>query len=213
MAAHPRSLAPPDEAQNSDNLTVSNLSLHPGILAPYVFPSGPRKLQPATVSISLGLTPGFSSAADRDALDQNTIHYGNLAKAVRSLPPDGNGEGLTLREIVEGVERTVDEMAAREDGSRRVGRCEVGVWVPKASPAGEGVRVRSERDVGRLGRRVGWRFEGVRVMVLIGVNAVERTARQVLEVGLEVWSHEGLDRDAEAFGLETEMVEVCLVLL
>lgn len=191
-------------AQNVDRLSISNLHLDNGILAPYVF--GERKQQPATVSISLDLSQGFSSAASTDALDQNTVHYGNLAKAVRDKRPGGQ----TLENLIDWIEGAVDRMGERKDGSSRVGRCMVSVRLPKASMAGECVEVTSER-IGRGGRVVKVGFEGVRIMVLIGVNAVERTAKQALEVDLEISCRgdEALREDVKAFGLEREVIGVC----
>lgn len=138
------------------------------------------------------------------------MHYGNLAKAVRD---ERRSEAETLKACVERVEGVVEGMAERRDGGWRVGRCGVEVLLGKASATGTGVRVGSEGVVGRDGREVRVRFEGCRVMVLIGVNAIERTARQRLEVDLEVRcaGREALGRDVEAFGLEREMVEVCLL--
>ena len=190
--------------QNHDSLHLRSLSLPTGLVAPYTFP-GSSKLQPATLTLTLNLDRGFSSAAQSDALDQNTIHYGNLAKAVREWKSDG-GDGV--RECVDHVESVVDRLARRGNGTSRVRRSQVDVELPKASAQGERCVVSSVGEGGE--RKVSWRVESVRVMCLIGVNAVERTGKQALELDLEVrGSGDGvLGREKEVFGLEGRMVEV-----
>lgn len=194
----------PSPPQNQDSLTLSHLHLPTGLTAPYCFPSS-SKQQPATVSLTLDLDRGFASAAQHDKLDESTVHYGNLAKAVRQWPVQGG-----VRECVDFVEGAVEKLARRGDGTRRVRRARVEVELPKASARGERCVVSCVRE-GEAGRRVSWRVEGVRVMVMIGVNAVERTARQVLEMDLEVFGKgDGvLGREEAVLGLEGRLVEVC----
>lgn len=198
---------PPTSNPTTDTLSIHNLHLPHPVNAPYVF--GPLKPQPATVSLALRLDRGVASAAERDRLDGNTVHYGELAKEVRRWKGDGDGVG----DLVRWAEGRVEALARREDGSCRVQESRVGVRLGKASAAGEAVEVVSVSESGEA-RRAGVRFEGVRVMVLIGVNAVERTARQVLVVDLEVWASGlveevlGADGGVGAFGLEREMSEV-----
>lgn len=87
-----------------DTVSLKHLRLSHGIIAPIW---GTPKEQPALVSIDLVLSRGFDSAAGKDALDENTIHYGTLAKSIRAA---AGGESCTLEEFHLMVESVVVEL-------------------------------------------------------------------------------------------------------
>ncbi|KAK0939385.1 hypothetical protein LTR29_009001 [Friedmanniomyces endolithicus] len=64
---------------NQDIISVKNLQLPAGVVAPDVW--GKAKEQPALLTVSLVLRgEGFGKAAAGDRLDASTIHYGELSK-------------------------------------------------------------------------------------------------------------------------------------
>lgn len=77
-------MAEPDQkiasCGSNDTVSLRNLRLNHGIIAPIW---GTPKEQPALISVDLVLRNGFESAAGKDALDDNTVHYGILAKSIR----------------------------------------------------------------------------------------------------------------------------------
>jgi len=74
---------------NQDIISVKNLQLPAGVVAPDVW--GKAKEQPALLTVSLVLRgEGFGKAAEGDRLDASTIHYGELSKR-EFLPHLGPG--------------------------------------------------------------------------------------------------------------------------
>nr|POE99514.1 putative utp--glucose-1-phosphate uridylyltransferase [Quercus suber] len=78
----------------SDAISITNLSLPHPVLAPDVW--GNAKAQPAALSLTVQLRGEFQSAASRDALDASTLHYGELAKHIRSACCEGLGVAAVL---------------------------------------------------------------------------------------------------------------------
>lgn len=207
----------PDDMHLTDTISLTNLQLPHPVLAPDVW--GVPKAQPALVNLTLQLRAPFHTAADGDALDGSTMHYGMLAKRIRSAC----GEGGDGREVTRKVAECVDELGRgkEEEGRPRgnvVRSARVEVRFPKAGMYGElGVMMAETWAWGKEGgdgRRevmmVG--LPDVKVMTLVGVNACERTARQPVMVGLwvrGVVEGDGLRGWAATFRMERVLVQVC----
>lgn len=214
--AEPRASTPDPHASTStprDTITLTNLSLPHGIIAPDVW--GKPKEQPAFVSVQLALSgPGFGSAAQGDKLDDSTIHYGNLAKKIRG----GCVAGNTAGDVSSVVEKSVLEMGMKSGGKFIVARSTVDVHLPKASMFGDGgVTLTTSTSYDASGKATGssrvFGVKGIKVMTLIGVNEYERSQKQPLVVSVllllrsEVQST-GSGQTVALFNLEQTLVQV-----
>lgn len=161
-----------------DTISIKSLQLPHGIIAPDVW--GKPKEQPALVNITLNLHHGFHSAAGADKLDDSTIHYGTLAKKVRSscIPSQNPGD------LSHNVENAIAEMARKSEGKFIVARSIVEVVLPKASMDGEGIRLTNITRYDESGKTLAveriFSIEAVKIMTLIGVNSYERSQKQPL---------------------------------
>ncbi|GAB1738374.1 hypothetical protein NU219Hw_g3185t1 [Hortaea werneckii] len=198
---------------NADCIHVKELQLPHGLVAPDVW--GKPKEQPATITLTVSLQgDGFSTAADKDQLDQSTIHYGELSKRVRAL----NQPAQDVERFVDEAQTCVQAMANKAEGKFIVRRAALRVTLPKASMYGDGVvwtRVCEYDDAGKVTRRMGeYGVDGVKIMTLVGVNAYERQAKQPLLIGVNVtrWVQSegeiGWPKMEEMAGLETKVVEI-----
>jgi dihydroneopterin aldolase len=186
----------------ADIICISELQL-PGVLAPDSFSRD--KEQPATVSVSLTLRPGFSTAANKDELDASTIHYGELAKRIR-----GNFTSpLKVFEAFAKIEEDAIVMATKDSGRFILAKLVIELELPKMSMAGKGVAMRCEfqynEDAGITGLQWVYSLREVQVMAIIGINDHERKNKQPLLVSCEVF-HKG----EQPYGLERDLVEVSL---
>ena len=196
-------------------ISVRNLQLPYGVVAPDVW--GRLKEQPALVSLHLALNKGFESAAHKDALDQNTIHYGELAKRIRA----GSTPGQATDKLLAMVQTALKDMGARTDGTFRLSRTMIQVTLPKASMAGDGVGLVKELTHGVGGEsdissRI-FMLKNVKVMTLIGVNDYERQEEQPLVANLELYLVDGAHVfDTALFQVERKLVQVsssCSIIL
>ncbi|KAK5724172.1 hypothetical protein LTR17_013553 [Elasticomyces elasticus] len=168
---------------NQDIISVKNLQLPAGVVAPDVW--GKPKEQPALLTITLVLNGGFASAASKDALDGSTIHYGELSKRIRSACGE---QGQTAEDVRTHAERVICEMARKGEGKFIVARSVVEVNLPKASMYGDGatlIYITEYDDAGRAraAQRV-FVVKEVKLMLLVGVNAYERNAKQPIIASL-----------------------------
>lgn len=196
---------------STDTVILKKLQLKNGVEAPDVW--GSEKNQPALVSIHLALRDGFGSAASKDALDQNTIHYGQLAKQIQARC----NKSAKLPHVFDVIKGEVTSMATRTDGSCKLAHFDVELSLPKASMHGEGVDVVStfSFDVDGRSTLVKRKFvlRDMKLMVLIGVNDNERTKKQPVVVNLDL-TLKGTDEElsdslnAAAFKVEPELVQV-----
>ncbi|KXT16594.1 hypothetical protein AC579_6637 [Pseudocercospora musae] len=173
----------PDSANLSrDTIAIKNLQIPFGVIAPDVW--GKAKEQPALVSINLLLKGGFASASSKDELDESTIHYGILAKRVRSSCRDGQTAG-DLSQIIETI---ITDMARKDSGRFAVAKSTVDVQLPKASMFGDGIALSLITTYDSTGKAVAagriFSLKGVKIMTLIGVNSYERTNTQPLIVDI-----------------------------
>jgi dihydroneopterin aldolase len=216
------------------------------------------KPQPVLLSSEVSFARPFDTASTTDAVNAETVHYGNLSKTLLGgmalFSPSSSAAGGTTAAARSSssksggvsandvVPRTADvfellwvQMTGRVvDGSRvalppdqvpfldarRLRSLVLALRLPKASLLGAGVSLTTTacfRDAGSLGdetkknplrsyaRRLG--LHGLRVPTLVGVNANEREARQMVVVDVEIDRFDaGEDIHAE---LERIVVKVC----
>ncbi|KAK0775626.1 hypothetical protein LTR75_016516 [Friedmanniomyces endolithicus] len=207
---------------NQDIISVKNLQLPAGVVAPDVW--GKAKEQPALLTVSLVLRgEGFGKAAEGDRLDASTIHYGELSKRIRAACSTPN---QTAGHVSAHAERVIAEMSRKSAISSIVARSIVDVHLPKASMYGEGITLTNitdydERGRTRAARRV-FVVKGVKLMLLVGVNGYERGGKQpvlaslwldlgsagALEGGSRSGSGSGSGSTVALFNLEQTLVQI-----
>ncbi|CAK4031806.1 hypothetical protein AC578_5716 [Lecanosticta acicola] len=182
-----------DDPTTRDLISIQNLQLPHGILAPDVW--GNSKEQPCLLTLNLLFQKTFACHEDR--LDDSTIHYGALAKEIRKR----STQGQTAEGVSQHVERAIRLLGAKEGRGFVVARSTVEVKLPKASMFSErGVSLLSTTGYDLEGKVVEFsrvfRVEGIKIMTLIGVNGYERSQKQPLVVSVAL----NLRGDAEETG-------------
>ncbi|KAI9841406.1 MAG: hypothetical protein M1837_000739, partial [Sclerophora amabilis] len=173
---------------STDRVCVRNLSIN----APVALDGwGRDKPQPVQISVSLSLAQSFASAAERDKVDQSTIHYGQLSKNVLAAIEADRKQQISLDELA----RLVEEAASRTISFPALAETlEVDIFLPKASLLGAGVGFQYCRAFGNPYRLDVARVVHVKdlaIPTVIGVNSHERDMKQ--QVVVNVW----IDRLAE----------------
>lgn len=165
---------------------------------------GREKEQPLLLSVAISLKRPFASAADKDALDDSTMHYGHLAKRLRALQPS---KSETLDEL---ATRVQTQIAHNASSSALVRKCQVEISLPKASLLGERVAYVQTMSYEETSPSVESRvlhLSRLRIPVLIGVNANERTRKQPLV--FDLWVSELSPGHADSYPiLESHLDEV-----
>lgn len=159
----------------------------------------PHKLQPLLLSASVWFQHPFPTTSAADALSTtDTVHYGNLAKALLAAlsltSPEERGMwigGLVCDILFPGL--TGETLSGTGEGGKLVDLRGGGIRylsltarLPKASLLGSGVSFTLSVAPGGGKYATALAVEGVRVPVLVGVNENERGARQVVEVTVTV---------------------------
>lgn len=195
-------------------VSVRNLQLPSGAIAPNIWLE--TKEQPALASVAMWLTNSFTSAASQDALDDSTVHYGELSKRVRSACSTDEGQ----RSALEAVFQAAEHMARKPkpDGSDKfvAKRIAAKLTLPKASAFGDELSMNEVRIYDKTGKKTEWfhtfACKNLRVPTLIGVNAYERKGRQPVIVDFALDFCDGdssFAREMEAlFPLERDLVAV-----
>ena len=146
---------------------------------------GDIKPQPAHLNVSVRLRASFNSAASADALDDSTIHYGELAKKIRAACPADEFN------ILGAASRAAYSMARKDRSGKFIAsRISVELVLPKASAYGAALSLCGTMIYDANGsvdhtQRV-FTCKGLRIMTLIGVNAYERRGKQPLVVDLSI---------------------------
>jgi len=161
---------------------------------------GRPKPQPVEISIIMSLSQPFSSAAATDTVNESTVHYGKLSKAVIAMVDGSKGQWKPAEDFVQDV--VLSGMTAAADKSV-VAAIEVDACFVKGSRNGEGVSVRlsyvpstSQTSIVMQLRRMGF-------AALIGVNSNERTMKQ--RVVVSVWI-DGVDKTFTDSWFEAEQI-------
>jgi dihydroneopterin aldolase len=198
-------------------VSVRNLQLPSGAIAPNIWHE--TKEQPALGSVSLWLRESFTSAASQDALDDSTVHYGELSKRVRANYENKDGQ----RSALNGMFQAAEHMARKPkpDGNDKfvAKRIAARLTLPKASAFGDELALSEVRLYDEKGTKTHtfatFSCKNLRIPTLIGVNAYERKGRQPLVVDFAVDLVERLGgSDMEEmeilFPLERDLVDVSL---
>ncbi|KAK3691968.1 hypothetical protein LTR37_018328 [Vermiconidia calcicola] len=169
---------------SASTVQIKRLQLPSGILLDNIF--GKPQEQPAYVTLTLHLRTSFQTAADKDALDESTIHYGQLAKGIRK-----HCTGVQARlEILKRTISVIRQMAEKADGTSRLTSATFCLHLPKSSLYGDGwdwIIIMHFSEAGEpTSMELTTRVEGMRFMALIGVNDYERTSRQPLVAKLVI---------------------------
>lgn len=168
---------------------------------------GRAKEQPILLSVAVSFKKPFSSAASNDALDDSTIHYGQLAKSLRGLSASTTWE--TLESFAARLQDRMTVLAGSQD---LLESCRVLIHLPKASLLGKGVNFLRLADFSKPGETAITQMihlDAINVPVLVGVNANERARKQPLLFHLYITSVTG--NSAEKYAdLEARLVEVSI---
>ena len=198
-----------DSQPSTAMVSVNNLQLPFGITVPDVW--GKRKPQPAFVTLHLQLRHDLRSAAGIDALNQNTIHYGELATRIRA----GCTASQTAFSFSHMVEEVIERMGRRKNGSFRLSTAVIKLSLSKASMFGECVNlisILSYDDHGPSGppQRI-FSVQDMKIMTLIGVNEYERGRKQPLVASVELYLSDetGSSQELDLFEVEQILVNVC----
>ncbi|KAF2141794.1 uncharacterized protein K452DRAFT_33789 [Aplosporella prunicola CBS 121167] len=164
---------------------------------------GRKKPQPLEVSVTVAVARPFDTAAQADAVDASTVHYGLLSKSV--LGNIAAAAQAQTQAQAQGQEREtwLSTIAVAHAASKAIlanaplanlAAAEVKVRYPKASTQGEGAgavftlfynREEQEQEQGRLAALSQVLYlENVRIPTLIGVNPNERLKKQLVVASL-----------------------------
>jgi dihydroneopterin aldolase len=161
------------------------------------------KSQPVLVSLSISLRSPFSSAASQDAVEGSTIHYGVLSKAVLSYcdrvvkhhtaVSKSGGDFTTVQDferlLLVSLTNSQDLQTPPTFTWQLVDKATITVHLPKASLLGDGIKF-TETTYGTVDGPTGFpdgpprsavlQLCNLKVPCIIGVNAHEREAKQVV---------------------------------
>lgn len=151
---------------------------------------GRKKKQRALISVTVTLENNFASASATDTVDNSTIHYGILSKAIQALFADENKE-WTTSELSSSTVQCIRSVA----GPTGVHAVETDVRYVKGSMFGDGAGYSTSTAIGvDLCASVLY-LQNVRIPCLIGVNSNERLQKQPVVVNLWVDGVDGLRVD------------------
>jgi dihydroneopterin aldolase len=152
------------------------------------------KLQPVLISCSVYLREVFGEASEKDEVTGgSTVHYGSLSNAI--LEAVAVFYGGSLRHI---VERIRDSLVAEEDRnveglltSKILNVLTITITLPKASLLGSGLSFTQSTTYDAsspkfTGVSYALKLQDLHIPTLIGVNANERLAKQMVVANVEV---------------------------
>lgn len=182
--------------ETCSTIKVSNLSTN--ISGPNDAWGRPNRPQPLQVSVEISFKKPFSTTSTGDALKGDTVHYGTLSKHVMKVVEDS--AGLSLLKVVLRIKESLIGSTSPDSGLVGAGLLsgsearfiKVTAHLPKATKLGGGVSITDSvvlEDNGSLSER-NWggmlKFHDLKVPVLIGVNANEREAKQLVVANVEI---------------------------
>ncbi|KAF3045315.1 hypothetical protein E8E11_001423 [Didymella keratinophila] len=164
---------------------------------------GRKKKQRALISVTVTLGNHFASASSSDTVDESTVHYGTLSKAIQGRIQDDNLEWMSTADLsiaIAGIVRTAA-------GSAPIFAIETNVCYLKGSMFGDGAGHQASivTTTGIYSNVLYLR--NVRIPCLIGVNSNERLQKQPVVVNLWVDCVPASRVDDYA-ALETALVQI-----
>jgi dihydroneopterin aldolase len=149
---------------------------------------GREKKQRALISVTLTLGKQFTSASSTDSVDDSTVHYGTLSKAIQAQFKDDTMAWKSTAALSAAVSQCVRDVA----GSTDIHAIETNVCYLKGSMLGEGAGHMTS-CIEQSGTHSSVLYlHNVRIPCLIGVNSNERLQKQPVDVN--VW----IDRIADS---------------
>lgn len=164
----------------ADEIHVRNLSAN---MLVGVDAWGRRKEQPVRVSITIRLAESFDKAASSDNVEEATVNYGSLSKRVLQFLNACAPIHIGLSTLMNQVDSTIDLIT-----SAAVDAQIVEIVLPKASALGSGVRLQGCHFLNDVNHNVMSfiHIEDLKIPAIIGLNAHERIAKQLLVVNIWV---------------------------
>lgn len=164
---------------------------------------GRKKKQRALISVTVTLGNHFASASSSDTVDESTVHYGTLSKAIQGRIQDDSLEWMSTADLsiaIAGIVRTAA-------GSAPIFAIETNVCYLKGSMFGDGAGHQASiiTTTGIYSNVLYLR--NIRIPCLIGVNSNERLQKQPVVVNLWVDCVPASRVDDYA-ALETALVQV-----
>lgn len=142
---------------------------------------GRQKMQRALVSVTLTLGTRFTSASSTDSVDDSTVHYGTLSKALQAHVQEQSSNWKTTAALSGSIAQCVRKVA----GSTHVYAIETDVSYLKGSMFGDAAgHVTTNIDSAKKRSSVLY-LRNVCIPCLIGVNSNERLQKQPVIVN--VW--------------------------
>jgi dihydroneopterin aldolase len=139
---------------------------------------GRQKKQRALISVKLTLGEQFDSASSTDSVDESTVHYGTLSKAIQQEFNDKHAPWMGTADLATRVARCVSHVAK----SAEVYAIETEICYIKGSMFGEGAGyVFSSIETSKNRSEVLY-LRNISIPCLIGVNANERLQKQPVVV-------------------------------
>ncbi|KZM25826.1 uncharacterized protein EKO05_0002545 [Ascochyta rabiei] len=164
---------------------------------------GRKKKQRALISVTVTLGTNFNSASSTDTVDESTVHYGTLSKAIQARIQDDSLDWMSTADLsisIAGIVRTAA-------GSAPIYAIETDVRYLKGSMFGEGA-CHQTSIITQSGTYSNVLYlQNVRIPCLIGVNSNERLQKQPVVVNLRVDCIPASRVDDYA-ALETALVQI-----
>jgi dihydroneopterin aldolase len=185
----------------SDRITVQNLQVTANAGTDVW---GRKKAQPALITVTVTLAQQFASASSTDTVDNSTIHYGTLSKAVKAHLQELSSTWISTAHVLYSIHNTVANVADRTPFFA----IETSICLPKASMFGDAIvysESRTSKD--EFGMSSVLHLRNIRIPCVIGVNSNERLQKQPVVVNLWVECIHG-DRVDDYAQLETLLFNV-----
>ena len=140
-----------------------------------------KKPQRAYISVTVTLGQKFASASSTDTVDESTIHYGILSKAVQARLKSASSDWVSTPDLSASVRDSVKKVST----STPIYAIETSVSYLKGSMFGDAI-THTASCIETTGERTSMlHFRNVVIPCLIGVNANERLKKQ--PVVLNLW--------------------------
>lgn len=188
------------QSGHGDKIIVSNLEV---VVNAGKDVWGRQKKQRACISVTLTLGEQFTSASSTDSVDDSTVHYGTLSKAIQAQLQDDASTWMPTSALSSSIFQAVRKVA----GSANVYAIETDVCYLKGSMFGDGIsHITSTIRDSKLRSNVLY-LRNIRIPCVIGVNSNERLQKQpvVLNLWVDGVSDSRVDDYAE---LETLLFSV-----